>query len=69
MRFVGTPIDGYTSPSGESEHQFWNNPHLFQMFDTAGYHPYYNRLMLYRNYIPRISILPEKITTDGEERL
>ncbi len=24
--FIGIPIDGITSLSGESEHQFWNNP-------------------------------------------
>ncbi len=25
MHFVGILIDGLTSPSGESKHQFWNN--------------------------------------------
>ncbi len=26
VRFVGIMIDGVTSPSGENEHLFWNNP-------------------------------------------
>ncbi len=26
MRYVGIPTDSITSPSRESEHQFWNNP-------------------------------------------
>ncbi len=26
VRFVGIPIDGVTSPPGDNEHQFWDNP-------------------------------------------
>ncbi len=32
MCIIGIPIDSVTSPSAESEHQFWNNPCITNFF-------------------------------------
>ncbi len=35
LRFVGIPIDDITSPSGESEHQFWGNFRSIEVIEVC----------------------------------
>ncbi len=55
MRFVGIPIDGITSPSVDSKHQFWDNRYPY--FNVPKFLQYYDHINLklprcFTNVIP-----------------